>query len=377
MAGRAVSEILSPLVIVDRISRIDFPGTALSSIFGWNVTNFFGANPQGNTMDHGLRTGRYDIFDVTRKVATARVPGAASSNQKPQFVGSVDFTIPRSAETIMLKDEHLDNQRQIGGPASSVDRGGVRYIDAQLEYVGQRYANLIEFQTAGMLRGGWFFRQNGDDLEQSFTTGSVQIDYQIPAGNLDQLNMVGAGDIIDASWLVSTTNIPDHLNKINQAFLELTGQPLRHVCIRGDIWEAVKNNDFVIQQAGSAQTPFVNVIRETPGEQVATLRGFPYYIFHVIDYGLEIWDGSSFVFEHLIEDDHGMFFPEPEPRWVEYIRGGETVTEGPNGTRAFRFGYYNWAYPSHDPSGWNLSSVFNGLPALLRPKAIAYGDLTP
>jgi hypothetical protein len=30
----------------------------------------------------------------------------------------------------------------------------------------------------------------------------------------------------------------------------------------------------------------------------------------------------------------------------------------------------------HDPSGWNLSAVFNGIPALYLPAAVAYGKIT-
>ena len=75
----------------------------------------------------------------------------------------------------------------------------------------------------------------------------------------------------------------------------------------------------------------------------------PWLTFHVIDYGLEIWNGTSEVFTKLIEDDHAAFLPEPSPRWVQYLEGSEIVTEGPNGAKHERFGFHAYAYPDARP----------------------------
>ena len=37
---------------------------------------------------------------------------------------------------------------------------------------------------------------------------------------------------------------------------------------------------------------------------------------------------------------------------------------------------YAYAYPTHDPSGWELCAVMNGIPALYTQSAIAYGLIT-
>ena len=118
------------------------------------------------------------------------------------------------------------------------------------------------------------------------------------------------------------------------------------------------------------------VTRTSPGEFTATLRGLPWLTFHVIDYGLEIWNGSTETFTRLIDDNHAAFLPEPSPRWVQYLEGSEIVTEGPGGPKHERFGFHAWSYPVHDPSGWTLSAVLNGIPALYTPQALAYGLIT-
>ena len=112
------------------------------------------------------------------------------------------------------------------------------------------------------------------------------------------------------------------------------------------------------------------------GEFTATLRGLPWLTFHVIDYGLEIFNGTSEAFTKLIEDDHAAFLPEPSPSWVQYLEGSEFVTEGPNGPKHERYGFYAYAFTTHDPSGWELCGVFNGIPALYTPSALAYGLIT-
>lgn len=376
MAGYAANEILAPQAILDRFSRIEFPGTTLSRIFGWNISSFAGANPTGAVVDHPLRSGQYDIMDVSRRVATARAPGTPSSMQKPQFVGSVQFTIPRSAETIPLLDERLQNQRQLGATANVIDRGGLRYIQDQEMYLGQRFANMIEFQTAAMLRGSYTFTQKGDDAEQTFSGGEVTINFKIPAGNLTTLDMTGAGAIIGASlWSTTTNDIPGQLQSINSAFVNLTGQGLAHVIVSGVGWQYVVNNTKVQAQGGTANVVFERLERVSAGEFTAVLRGIPWVTWHVVDYGLEVWDGSAYTFTKLIPDNKAVFIPEPNPGWVEYIRGGEWVTEGPNGQKTWQYGFYPFSYPTHEPSGVNLSAVFNGLPSLKRPKAIAYGSI--
>ncbi len=375
--GYSLNELLAPQVIAERISRIDLPGTSISRLFGWSIANFANPNPTGAVRDWMLRSGQYDIMDVSRRIATARVPGTASNLQKPQKVGEVQFTIPRAAETIPLTYEAMNNRRAQGGPANEIDRNGARYVDEQLGYIAQRFANIIEFQAASLCRGSYTFTQNGDDIEHTFTGGTQTINFQIPASNLSQLNMLGGGNIIDASWATASTDIPGHLININAAFVQLTGQGLEHVLLRGQTWNYILNNDKVKAQAGTSNSPFELINQLSPGEYTARLRALPWITFHIIDYGLELYNGSGYAWQHLLEDDHVVFMPTPNPRWVEYIRGMETVIEGPNGPKSDQYGFYSYSYPTHEPAGINLSAVFNGLPSLLRPKAIAYADVTP
>jgi hypothetical protein len=396
MAGRSLQEILAPTLIKERISRLALSGTSLQRLFGWNVgvgalddqtldgvlgfregdVTADGMPRTGNIDDWEARSGQYDIFDHTRRLATGRNPGTASGRRAPQKVSFVQFTIPRSAEIMPLTDEDLHNRRPIGGPTSDIDRGGMRYIEAQERYLAELVGNVVEFQTMAMIRGSYTFTQKGDDLEQTYSGGEVTINYQQPAGNRDRLNMLGAGNIIDADWDLAGTDIPSQLNNINAAMVQLTGKGLKHIIVRGQTWEYVKNNTKIATQGGSANVVFDTQTRERPGEFTAVLRALPQYTWHILEYGHEIWDGTdSYDFTPMVELKKAAFLPEPDSEWTEYIRGGEWVTEGPNGPRSFQMGFYPYAYNTHDPSGWNLGFVFNGFPALKVPSAMAYGTI--
>ena len=365
----STAQVLAPKTILKAISQLDLPGTALQKLMGWGLSG-------GNVRRQSGRNYSWDIFNNSRKIATGRDKAQTANRQKAQGVSAQQGTFPRSAETIALLDEDLLNHRRIGGPDSQLDHGGQNYLTHQEVYLAQRFTNLIEFQTAAMLRGSYSYTNDGDDLRHGFSGGEDTVEFKIPAGNKTQLNMLGAGNILNADWATTSTDIPGHLQKINTAMVQLTGMGLAHVVLTGTGWQYIVNNLKVQAQGGSSNVVFESLRRVGHGEFSAILRAIPWVTFHIVDYGLEIWNGSSEVFTKLIADDHAAFLPEPSPRWAEYLEGSEIVTEGPGGVKAERFGFYPYAYPTHDPSGWDLCAVFNGIPVLYTPNALAYGLIT-
>jgi len=367
--GRSIEQVLAPKTILKAISQIEMPGTTLQNLFGWGLSGTNRAQQSG-------RSFAYDIFDNTQTIATGRVPAQPASRQAPQSVGHVDGTFPRSAETIPLLDEDLLNRRRLGGPVNELDQRGESYITKQEAYLGQRFANLIEFQTAAMIRGAYCYELDGDDLRHGFSGGETTIDFQVPAGNRSQLDMLGDGNILNADWSDAGTDIPLHLQQINAAMVQQTGLGLSHVIVTGVGWQHVINNTKVKSLGGSSNVVFESMKRVGQGEFSAVLRAIPWVTFHIVDYGLQVFNGTSEVFTKLIEDDHAAFLPEVSPRWVQYLDGSEVVTEGPGGIKAERFGFYAYSYPTHDPSGWDLCAIANGIPALYTPNALAYGQIT-
>lgn len=367
--SQSTATVLAPKTILHAISQLELPGTTLQRLFGWGFSG-------PNRLRQAGRHFAFDVMDHSRRIATARVPGQSATRQAPLKVRTTSGTFPRAAETIALLDEDLLNRRRIGGQLDELDEQGESYLTRQEAYLGQRFANLIEFQTAAMLRGGYRFEDDGDELRHSFSGTGEQIDFLTPEGNHGQLDMLGEGEILDADWEDTETDIPLHLQQINTAMVRLTGLGLSHVVLTGTGWQYVINNAKVQSLGGSANVVFHSLERVGAGEFTAVLRAIPWVTFHIVDYGLETWDGTSETFTKLIQDDHAAFLPEPSPRWAQYLEGSEIVTEGPGGPKTEAFGFYPFAFATHDPSGWDLCAVFNGLPALYLPKAVAYGQIS-
>lgn len=268
----SLAQVLAPHTILKTISQLQLAGTSLSRLLGWGIG--------GVNVDR--QSGRHFSFDIvshTRKIATARVPAQAASRQKPLKMGHQHGTFPRSAECIPLLDEELLNRRKIGGPDSALDRGGATFITRQELYLAQRFANLVEFQSAAMIRGQYTYSQDGDELRHGFSGGDATVDYKIPAGNKSQLNMLGNGNILDADWAVAATDIPQHLHKINAAMVQLTGMGLAHVVLTSIGWQYIVNNTKVQQQGGSESTVFETMKRVGSGEFSAVLRALPWITF--------------------------------------------------------------------------------------------------
>jgi len=362
-------EILAPKTILKAVSQLDLPGTSLQRLFGWGFAG-------KNILRQSGRNFSYDSFAATRSLPTGRAPGVAASRQSAGKVSDSNGTFPRAAETIPLLDEVLLNRRALGHSPSVLDVAGENYITRQEIYLAQRFANLVEFQTAAMLRGQYVYANDGDELRHSFSGAGTTINFQIPAGNKGQLDMLGAGDLLNADWANTNTDIPGQLQNINAAMVQVTGMGLSHVLLTGSGWQKVLNNAKVQLLGGSANVVFESLRRVGAGEFTAVLRALPWITFHVIDYGLDVWSGSSEVFTKLIEDDHAIFMPQPSSRWTQYLEGSEIVTEGPGGPKSEQFGFYAYGYATHDPSGWDLAAVFNGIPALYTPEAVAYGLIT-
>lgn len=382
MAGRSLQELLDSEYLIRQVSRFKLPQTTLANLFGWGLGNRdpnTDLNPQGaNAEDSPLREGKYDVFNSSQEVADGSVPGGAMNRRAPQVVGSVDYKLPRHTESIELSYERLNQMRQIGQSRNIVDSRGQKYVEFQTRYLAQLFSNLLEAQTAGMIRGGMSFVQQGDRLRFSLDMSiGNPIDYQIPAGNKDQLDMLGAGNIIGASWATASTDIPLDLMQINDAMIALTGVGISHMVCGNDVWNYVINNDKVKAQHGTSSQPYEILQRIQSGEFTASLKSFPGLTIHIVDYRIKHWNGSAIVQEKLIEPDHVAFFPNPESSWCQYTNGMETIKEGINGPIGDRFGFYPYAYETHNPDGYTLAARHNGLPFLYVPAMIAYADVTP
>lgn len=347
-----------------------------------------GMQPGGPfTSDQGGDKFGYDVFDRTRLMAMGRPPGTGPATIAPNVVGHITVSAYRAHEKMTLLESRIFRTRPLGGQWGSVDTRGQQYVSKQEEYMSQRFRNNREFMVSRMLRGKFDVKIVGDNWVAVETgSGHFSVDFKVPAGNKSQLDMLGAGSIIDVSWANNAANIPLHLLKINAAFEQLHGLPLRHVWINSTGLNNVMNNLYMQNIAGTANRVFESFLPtgiqgpdgiEDTGFTVR-FNAVPWITWHVYDGGLDISTtgiDTSGTFTKFIGDTQAIFLPDPSSTIWEWYNGSEIVKENVMAPGEERFGLQAWTTGVIDPAGFEMKAVDVGMCVPYIPKAIAFGTV--
>lgn len=379
----ALQQLLMPQVLTKVISQV-------ASTSDWLAT-VFGVQPGGkNVINYGHgRTGNFHIYDHLRKVGRGRNPGAAAGRRPANPMGRVDFTYPRMFDSVSLPAEVLHNLGLISDPAVR-DRAGADMIKRQTKSLGELAANWRKAMLIGQLRDSLYIGYDGDDVFFDFTSTAgvlpvMQQHARMPAGNKSQLNMLGGGNIIDASWATNTTNIPGHLGEINAAFQQLCGGHLA-ACICGtQVWNHVINNDKVAAIHGSANPPFLALERDQLDKEVANtmknvyrarLSVYPDVIWYITDEGLEIGKPGSESYSKLVGDNNVIFIGhEPDDGTLGCYEGSEPVAEYDAGPEEVKVGVASWSVKRANPTETDIFALDNALTVNHVPKSEAYATV--
>lgn len=377
MTVASIQQMLSVTWTAKAISRI-----AAGSNF---IMSEFGMQPGGpNEYPIHGRKFSYDIFNDTRTIGKSTAPNQPFPISTRQVVGTVSNTLPRMADSLVMMLDELHNYRAIGGP-QQYDAMGAKNIQKYNKILGQKASNFRMALIGGLLRGKLYGHANGVELYYDYTSTSAiwTVDFQIPAGNLTQLDMLGAGNIIDISWDNPGANIPHHLGQINAAFQQLVGSSLQVVIVNHKTWNHIVNNDYVIQNAGSVASPF-DVWKRKEGTsqngrkwtvQEASIKAFPLCRFIITDEGLDLGAPGSESYTKFMPDDSAWFGPEPGSDYFEMLIGDEPISKGPNVAASPVRGLDAWTVPNHNPTSVQMFVLDNCMPTLYVPKATAFATV--
>jgi hypothetical protein len=362
----SLPRMLHPAIVNERISRLRVINKTLQSAFGMTAGG-------GNVRQIPSRRGSYDVFDDTRNVANASLPGTTSNTIARNPVGNVPFTIPRAAEKLPLLMEEINQLRSLGGPTGEVDQLGETYIMDQERVFKQRYTNLREFQLSALLRGSYTYTQSGNELVHTYTGGSITVNYQIPTGNLSQLNMTTTGgNILGVAWDDPAAPIVRDLLAINSAFNQIVGLGLTDVWCTSVVWGMVITNTEVQNLAGAVNDPVMEMSRDMEKQTfTARLKSAPWVTWHIIDNGLNV-NGT---FGKLIPDTHAVFHVPIDSSIAQYYECPEPVVDPVTNQQKNVWGEYYYHKLQDDPVSYEFHGRFNGLPILKVPAAIAYGEV--
>jgi len=343
----------------------------------------FGMQPGGPLEAPGVgqRQLGWDIFNNVRSVPPGSVPGSAPVTVAPVPAGRVDVTVPRLNISLPIDYEAFGNLRVLGGPANVYDNLAADYIERQRSQLGQQVANWRALLLAGMIRGNLYAHVSGERIDYDFTNSNTlfNIDWQRPAGNKNQLNMLSAGNILDVPWSSPIANIPLHLQQIDVGFQTLVGSRLEVIMTTNAVWQYIINNDYVQAQAGTANTPFTIFSRTDEvmpnGERRTMTRAklvcCPQYEFVITDEGFEL---SSGTYTPYLLANTAWFGPRPrDRRFFEMLTGAEPISDAPNQQPVMRRGFYAFTYDTFLPPRKHMVMYDNCIPAAYVPKATALG----
>lgn len=399
MASVSLHSLLTPQVILKAVSRVRKFQGRLGRWLGFQPNRF---NPDmvslegPNTRYGDTRFATFRLDDVTRVVGKARAPGTGPASVAVNPVGDVRVSCARFHEKVRLLGEFLGNLSPIIGPNSQIDVGGQSYIARQTVHLAEKYNNTIELMTTGMMQDNLYFQMSGDNLlpvigAPSGSDVGVQVPFQMPSGNKNQLNILGTGNIVLVGWQNVGAPIIKNILQIHAATTQLCGYQPRHIWLNSLLWYNILLNTEVRNTAGSSNTPFAQYdrVQETASdgmpmpEFAAQLRGIPWVTFHVADDVLVTggdvdpsWSTSSGTTTvKVCPDNTAMFAPDPSPDWTEMYLGGEYVSENAGQPMQLRRGYTFWKEWVTQPSCIELIALMNMLPLLYVPKALAFGTV--
>ena len=375
----SIQQILRPITLTKVISRV-----AASTD---TILQFMGMQDGGKNvsyMGHG-RQGSYRVYNHLRSVAAGRAPGTAANRSARNWVGEVPFVYPRMHDSVILPAEELHNLSKIEDPRVR-DEAGADYIKRQSMSLGEKAGNWRTALVVGMLRDSLYIHQDGDTWYPTYSSSGAtyRINYQMPAGNKTQLDMLGGGSIIDASWATSTTDIPSHLAQINAAFQQLNGGRLTDILINAEGWMNVISNDKVAAVHGTANPPFQvfdRVVGTGPdgtpiNEQTGVLTVMPGVTWHITDAGLDIGVPNSETYTKHSPDNTATFLCSPDrPGLYTMYEGSEPIAEYDGGPQTTKIGFNAWSKQSSNPTATEIFVLDNALPVNHVPNSIAYGTV--
>jgi hypothetical protein len=399
-----LNELLLPQVIVKVVSRIRQGQGDIGRWLGFQPDRvneesgvLAGPNTLTNSAFGTARNVTYRIFDRSRVVPKGRAPGTGPATVSQNPIGYVPISVARFHEKINLNYEQLGNLSGVAGPNSQIDVGGADYIRRQTGFLAGQVNMMIEMMAAAMMRDSLYFIIVGDNWFPQFTppTGTqigFQVSFQIPAGNKNQLNMLGNGNIVITPWSNPGAPMMTDLAGIGAAFVQLSGYALSDIWVNSISWQNVLLNQQIRNVGGSSNTVFNEYIREPatfpdglPSTHfVGVLRALPWLRWHIDDdvvalntdidpsYGTA---PAGATLAKLIPDNLAIFTTQASRDIAEMYHGGEWVIENAGMPAVQRMGYHFWHEYTTQPAQLELIGVFNGIPFLYIPKCFAPGQV--
>jgi hypothetical protein len=256
-------------------------------------------------------TGEYTRVDGTRATARIAAYGSPSQQRHLKSISKVPVKLIHTIESIYFRPSVLVNLTEYSSPDKQ--QLGIVEVTRQTREFRRLFDNLRVATLTQMLFTGQIYFDGAGNLLPSSTGAAVTVDFGVPDGNQDQLNVFGSGAIIDASWDSATTTIATQVQNLRKASRKLTGYPLAHAFYGQNVLDYLLNNNNVkelinrniVLNAAAAQSDIPSPL--------FGLNWHPAYE--------AFFEDQNGVNQDLVGPDQVLFTPEPSTDWVGWLEG--------------------------------------------------------
>lgn len=321
--------------------------------------------------------GRYTQITGTRQTARRVEYGAPSLRRQLRDIASRDVKLLHYKQNIMMDMVTLQKLRNYND--YSAQQMGIDEVDRQTQEFKRLFENTRATAVLQTLANGILYHDSDGNLLPSSSGSATSVDYGVPSGNKNQLDVFGGGAIIGASWATASTDIPNDIRQIRQAALKKTGYPIKYAIYGVNVPSYFAKNDYVLSYL--SRNPPMNAQYLSSAELPAGLFGLTWIPAYEGFY--EDYTNTN---NTIVADDAIIFTPEPSADWWEVMEGTYPVPTtinlandaiGAHGTFQQIQGMFQYAVPSHDPPTFQFIAGDTFLPILKVPGAIFQADVVP
>ena len=321
-------------------------------------------------------SAKYTKVAGTRQTARLVQYGSPSVKRGLKNVSEVPVKLMHTHEHINHEMRVLTALRQYDNP--QLQMRGQQEVDRQTAGFRMLFNNLRASTIFSIFRFGQIYFDGAGELLPTSSGAVTTVDFTVPAGNKNQLDVFGAGAIIGASWATAGTDIIGDMHALRKAARKLTGYPLRHAFYGENILGYFLGNDklkeFLVRNP-AMQTALIS--GDIP-DGLFGLNWHPFYEAFFEDSGGTLrdwWSGDTITFT-----------PDPSPDWWDWLLGSyEVPTElgiasdasAALANFATQHGMFSYASITTDPPGIKHNAGDTFLPTLKVPGAIFIADVTP
>ncbi|MGA2584771.1 MAG: hypothetical protein ABSG31_15955 [Tepidisphaeraceae bacterium] len=262
-------------------------------------------------------TGEYRVFSGTRTNATISPYGAPSKNRQLRDIGIKAVKLLHSVENIVLpvKDYvNLLNYNDLGKQKLGIDE-----VSRQIREARWTQDNLRISALTSMLFKTQIYYDGLGNLLPSSTGAQTIVDYTVPAGNQNQLDVWGTDSpIISTAWNNTSAVIDKQVQSLSQAAIQLTGYELKHAFYGKNIPNYLTSNAglgnyfYRADYGPDAFSPQYIATADIPNPLLGLTWHKAYQSFFYDQNGNR---------QTLVGDDQIVFTPDPSTSWIGFLEG--------------------------------------------------------